>query len=265
MTSNKYPKSDSQRAKVYAGEKAAAWDARATELLTHQEAEQYIVKATDWLRSKGLCFTHGKRIQVRHNVGRGGAWANRTHGVIMLTGPAHKRWIILHEVAHLALHRRHPDFDGDLRAHGWVFCDVYLQLVQHFLGVAAATELRRSLKAHGARVRPKRQMTEAQREAAAERLAASRPKRVAGVKHVLRRLNPEGQEIYFHESWNKGVSYIIVKEDGRTWYRSDSNATMIKTKALTRVNVEVLWERAAKARWCKVEELKAEGWEAVPV
>jgi hypothetical protein len=180
MAARKYPSKDSQRAKVYAAERRAfAGNVKATEPLTEKEVREFAEKARLWLDAKHNLYA--PKIDFRFsNGGRGGAWARRGWGsTLMFTPSAKKRWIVLHEVAHLYAPHRHPDYDGDDRAHGWVFCDLYLMLVQHYLGVEAAKRLRAEFRAEGARYRPKRTMSPEQRAAAAERLAKARAAKAA--------------------------------------------------------------------------------------
>ena len=75
---------------------------------------------------------------------------------------------MLHELAHALTYSR------ELAPHGWEFCECYLYLVRIYLGRAAEAKLRQEFKARKVRHRQprKRTMTEAQREAARQRMVA---------------------------------------------------------------------------------------------
>lgn len=159
---SRYPRTDSQKGKLYEAERATQWPAKpgvagwtATTHLPKDEAEKYVQRAYDWLVTQDRVDRDRGRISFQHSRGQGGAWANRGRHRIMLTSNR-EPWLLLHEVAHLAPCSRAPGYDGDLRSHGWCFADHYLALVQHFLGVDAAKALRQSFKDRKVRYRPKR-------------------------------------------------------------------------------------------------------------
>ena len=180
---SKYPRKDSQKGKVYAAERRAfaAVGGKATEPLTEKEVREFAEKARRWLDQKHGLYASPIDFQFPTH-GQGGAWASRGwRSTLMFTPSAKKRWIVLHEVAHLIAVQKHPEYDGDDRAHGWVFCDLYLMLVQHYLGVEAAKRLRAEFRAEGARYRPKRtrNLTAEQKAELAERLAKARASKIA--------------------------------------------------------------------------------------
>lgn len=174
MATTTYPTQDSQKGKLYAAERSTEWTTKASELISEAEVTALATKACKWLYSKGYrpCTTH-PTVAFPGN-GRGGAWASRGQRKLSFTPAARKRWVVLHEVAHLVLPSNHPEYDGDDRPHGWCFADVYLKLVSRFCGRSNANALKAQLKARKVRIRPKRKLTEAQRSAAADRLAAGR-------------------------------------------------------------------------------------------
>ena len=164
---SRYPKSDSQKSKVYAAERATCWTPKpgvsgwaAKTQLTPEQAEEYAQRAYHWIMSKrDPVRRYDRPIDFKHSRGHGGAWANRSRHQMMLTS-CREPWLLLHEVAHLVRPSAAPKFDGDYRSHGWAFCDHYLALVQHFLGVDNADALRAAMKENNVRFRPKRKRSQ---------------------------------------------------------------------------------------------------------
>ena len=141
MATTTYPTQDSQKGKLYAAERSTEWTTKASELISEAEVTALATKACKWLYSKGYrpCTTH-PTVAFPGN-GRGGAWASRGQRKLSFTPAARKRWVVLHEVAHLVLPSNHPEYDGDDRPHGWCFADVYLKLVSRFCGRSNANAL----------------------------------------------------------------------------------------------------------------------------
>ena len=204
-----YPKSDSQKSKLYTAERTTPWTEDQKRILTNDEVEALANKAVAWLEKK-----HGYKIGgVQHFKfsprGNGGAWANRSAwqgNTMMFTPTSRKPWVVLHEAAHLVKLSAHPEFDGDLRDHGWVFCDIYLKLVSHFLGAAARDALKASMKTNKVRYRPKRtrNVSPEARQAASERMRKAREAReLTGKKFALVRVLPSGVSVYLNRSGKK--------------------------------------------------------------
>lgn len=155
-----YPKKDSQKGKLYAAERAAFNGTEWAEILTDDEVRHEVRRGVQWLRNKygnQAVRGHGD-IEVRFPAnGYGGAYLRYgANPFFSFTPPSRLRWVILHELAHAVIPAYHPEFDGDRRGHGWCFADVYLALVQHYLGVEWAKKLRSEFKANKVRYRPKR-------------------------------------------------------------------------------------------------------------
>lgn len=165
---------DSQRQKVYDAENAAAWNDRAMRRLTGPEAQKLADRMYDWLLAEGYEL---RRPQVTMTRG-GGSVAWWGTGVIHFGRQRPFAWILAHEVAHLVRPKGSAfpgrEWDADGRVHGWEWASVYLALVRRFLGVTNHDALAASFKAGKVKSRPKRRMTEAQRQAAADRLAKYR-------------------------------------------------------------------------------------------
>lgn len=139
---------DTQRSKLYAAERAAGcFDKDLGERPTLERAQAYIntVTRSPWTVRKFGTF----RIEARPGKGSASAHGSR---VILLGIPSRTRQIILHEIAHCIAYRRHPG----VASHGREFAALYLELVQHFLGVDRAKQLRAEFRARRVRVGPKR-------------------------------------------------------------------------------------------------------------
>lgn len=165
---------DSQRGKVYDSER---WLHAAHPEMSWDEVEAYVAKVL------GSAYVQRKyptaKMRIRFVKGRGGGmamnnwfdrdnWQHHYGPVVSLGVWGRRRSVILHELAH--------HFAGLSHQHDWRFCEVYLDLVRHFLGQAAHDRLKAEFKARRVRFRKpvKRTMTPEQREAAAARLAAAR-------------------------------------------------------------------------------------------
>jgi predicted SprT family Zn-dependent metalloprotease len=88
---------------------------------------------------------------------------------------------LLHELAHAILWvRNRRSQPADYSPHGWEFCTVLTDLVEHWMGAAAADKLREAFRAKKVRTRPRRtlNLTDEQRQVRrqqfAERIAARR-------------------------------------------------------------------------------------------
>jgi putative metallohydrolase (TIGR04338 family) len=171
---------DSQRQKVYNAETAAfGWDGPTIEWSAVEAYAAKVMKSAYVRRKYGE-----KKITVLPSRGRGahaipaGAFLRGGSIVtydaqILVSRSARREWVIIHEMAHhyAALGCRH----------GWKFCEVYLDLVRHFLGKDAHDALKASFKSHKVRYsKPvKRTFTPEQRKQMADRMAAVRAAKVA--------------------------------------------------------------------------------------
>lgn len=169
---------DTQRQKVYDAERAAFGGSK-PEGYSIAEMQQLIDK---WRSSKVLQRHYPRATRpLRVADGRG-----RRRACFAPMGLFHddelrmprwsrKKWVLLHEFAHALTY-------SSARAwHGWEFCECYLYLVRVYIGRGAEEKLAREFKAHHVKYRKprKRQMTEAQREAARQRMLAMHAERKA--------------------------------------------------------------------------------------
>lgn len=174
---------DTQRSKLYAAERAAFGDAFTADPMDFDRAVAFVrqVWRSPWTRRKWPFVTYNAPPYVAD--GRGTLYARGSLGRLNLPRWSRTKPVILHELAHaLTWHRR------DIAAHGREFAAVLLELVQHWLGVAAAKKLRAAFRAGRVRYRPKRLLTPAQLERLREqRLAVKIPVRTesAVVEPVL--------------------------------------------------------------------------------
>jgi hypothetical protein len=169
---------DSQRQKVYSAEWRVSWTERVPACLDQRSAQQLADRMYDWLIAEGYSVA-SPVIEMR----RGSSAEAFSFGLIALgSSGGNTGWIVAHEMAHLVSFTRSAfpgrEWDQDGRSHGWEWASVYLRLVRRFFGVANHDALRDAFKAGKVKFRPKRRMTEAQRAAAADRLAAYRAKSV---------------------------------------------------------------------------------------
>ena len=126
---------DSQRARLYAAERAAKMDDESS--MTLAQCQHYVIQVTGsaWFQARW-----GRRsIGVSFNSGGGRAYPDR--GLITLGPAARHRWIVLHELAHLVQ-------PYETAWHGPEFRSVFLALVRHELGAEAAERLRQQFVAH---------------------------------------------------------------------------------------------------------------------
>lgn len=165
------PKRDSQRAKVYAGERISLAVDRATKLGDGSiEAVTRFVRRVESSKTwKQLLFEANKNpypVEIEDGRGcriaRGGGW------MIKLPRWARTIPVILHELAHVA---------RPLAAHNWPFVEAYLRLVSRFMGAEKAAALKKDFKSVGARWTPKKTFSPEVREMLRQRglaLAAMR-------------------------------------------------------------------------------------------
>lgn len=173
---------DSKRSKVYASENRALAEMRATGLVPREEMTQKQmlrrlrqVTHSKWMRKAYKQL--GTNVPLafnRQSWATGGARGMRfpPSGVLL------NEMTLLHELAHVVQHRT-PG--GHLTAgHGWEWASVYVALVQRFMGRESARLLKlhfRQAKIRFTQPRAKRQLTEEQKQALRDRLAAARASR----------------------------------------------------------------------------------------
>lgn len=180
---------DSQRQRVYDSETAAGLYGPSIKFKTLDEIETYLDKVTGsaWFRRRWVnvgrspMFGFALFEQKTWTLGDGRGRRRASGGMYDMKFPVSSRYqhIVLHELAHHIVERTygprvHP-------WHGWQFCAVLLELVTHEMGADAGKRLDAEFKAHKVRFRARRKrvMTDEQRQAAGERLAAARAARAA--------------------------------------------------------------------------------------
>lgn len=172
---------DSQKSKMYKAEDTAASiypPTRGKDLPTVHDIEAFIRKVQADPRFVAYApQTAGARAEIHNGGGALSAsarikhWGFPTHRSFQLVMPVWSRYeqVALHELAHIVAHELGG---GKAAFHGREFAEHYLWLVRTFIGVKAHDALRAQFQGNGVRFRPKREMTPAQREAAARGLAA---------------------------------------------------------------------------------------------
>ncbi len=167
------PVRDSQRAKLYTAERVLhlPHDRRGPDSTLREiaQCQAYVDRITQsaWY---GRTFPHARRnILVAHGGGRSAARACGS-GRIELPGWARQRAVILHELAHCVVERE----CATVAWHGREFAAIYLKLVQHGMGRAAAAKLKTSYAQYGVKWRAKRRLSPEAREAATRILRAAR-------------------------------------------------------------------------------------------
>jgi hypothetical protein len=184
---------DMQRRRVYRAE-GMAWDDHPADKVEFPEIEDVAREVKRLLDSRRVwkafpfMSPHTPKSHERASFtiedGRGSRTARGGASGLAFPRRQRRRWVILHELAHL-LHAREQKavrasmalVDSDIftrkgytAAHGWRFCMIYLQLVRWFVGKAEHDALKAHFKGLRVRYRPPRVMSPEQRAAAAERL-----------------------------------------------------------------------------------------------
>lgn len=167
---------DSQRARVYKAERAAGFDAMGQEFQTVEECQKFVNKVTGsafwrtvYAGPTGLFLSEGKVLVQGRNVvvkdGRGSPHGRAGRYEIDLPRWSRNRWVILHELAHVA----RPTAREGAAAHGREFCSIYLKLVKRFIGEAQAIALRQQFVAHHVRFVPRTTLQQTLKKAATKR------------------------------------------------------------------------------------------------
>jgi len=171
---------DSQRSKVYAAERMA-FDGHPVDYPEMKDVLRcvaHVLKSARVKRSFPILFERDFVIKDGRRARSATGWASG----MSFPREMRKRWVILHELAHV-IHQREEQalrFDAEMtqlrarkgffQSHGWRWAEVYLKLVLWFMGRPAYDALRKAFKAGRVRHRPPRLMSPEQRAAAAERL-----------------------------------------------------------------------------------------------
>jgi len=132
---------DYQRSKVYAAEWAAHGHTP-VEFATHDETVRYanqIMRSEFW-QDRGLI-----EVAVGTSAGRGGIAYGK--GLIRISAPARKRWVVIHELAHCATSQNYANTGDTWAGHGWQFCELYVDMVDEFLGGEIASRLQDEMDA----------------------------------------------------------------------------------------------------------------------
>jgi putative metallohydrolase (TIGR04338 family) len=163
---------DGQRARVYKSDKALT--AIAAPLLTVKDIERYVKRVMTMKRVRDT-FPRSARYQILEiKDGRGRRSACGWSGGISIPTWARNEGIVIHELAHVVCQREHG---YNVAGHGWQFCSIYLTLTLHAMGREAHDALKKAFKENRVRYtkpRARRQLSDEQRQALADRLALGR-------------------------------------------------------------------------------------------
>lgn len=154
---------DSQRSKVY---KAGHQVDPGQRFETVSEIQCWVDKITTskwWAKNFPNAST---RVTIKDGRGRRNACAETIWHYPRLKLPrwARSQRVVLHELAHVA------SDDGDLSpSHGRKFCRAFLALVGRWMGSESQKELRESFRRHNVKWHRRKNLTEDQRKALAQR------------------------------------------------------------------------------------------------
>ena len=159
-------KRDSQRSKVYRAQWASQAYKGAERFPTFAAAREWAITVclAELPRRLGNASPHVPEIvQGRSNS------AARAYGSWRISLPewAWNKATILHEIAHIAM---------PAERHGRLWAKRYAELVEKYMGKAAAAELKASFRAHGVKYSAPRNLTLEQRQALRERAKLMRAK-----------------------------------------------------------------------------------------
>jgi putative metallohydrolase (TIGR04338 family) len=156
---------DTQRTRVYDAEVVLDTHARNSyKTAAAVKGRIETILRSSWVLSRFIVHPYAVQLRTPKSIARASY-----HGEATFSLPP---WgwriaILLHELAHMLESRRREDFmvvrpySWSLRidntphaAHGWRFCQTYLELVERFMGRAAASDLRHSFAIHRVRCSP---------------------------------------------------------------------------------------------------------------
>ncbi len=165
---------DTQRARVYKSD--AALVAIAKPLPMVRDVERFTKRMFGMKRVQEAFPSSARYSMPRVGDGRGRSHACGGEWEIKIPLWARNEAVVIHELAHtIAL--REFGRRGDAAFHGWQFCSVYLKLTLYGMGREAHDVLKAAFKKNRVRFtapRAKRQLTDEQRQALADRLALGR-------------------------------------------------------------------------------------------
>lgn len=169
---------DTQRARVYRADNAL--NGIAPKLPEVHDVEVFVKRV--WASRRVAAAYPGAFKSGPPSVadGRGARHARGGVSRIVIPRWARNAGVVIHELSH-TITRRH--FGGQPAAHGWEFCQVYLDLTLYMLGREAHDALKAAFKKEGVRWRPKKKrapLSEEKRQELAARLAVARLKRTKG-------------------------------------------------------------------------------------
>lgn len=172
---------DNQRSRVYKAERCLRV---APDRMTLEACQAYVdgITAGRWWRRH---WPTSPGVTVKDGRGSRRARVDASHrGFCLQVEMEVPRWardpaVLLHELAHVAHDTaqrnrhlgmsRNPSYVAEA-PHGWQFCQTFLRLVRHYLGVEQEARLRASFKEHRVRYKRPRQLSEKQREALRQRM-----------------------------------------------------------------------------------------------
>lgn len=172
---------DSQRSKLYTAERFAFEVAReindkiifgvdsvACQSIKKIEDIQKLVDKITFSKWWAKEFKHNVGVTVTHNSGRTGADACHIDMRIRIATNMRMKYVVLHELAHIAANIKH----NDQCSHDRRFAAAYLKLVRKYLGKEQADALRNEFKNQKVRYRPavRNKMNPMQRKIAVERI-----------------------------------------------------------------------------------------------
>lgn len=176
-------KRDTQRSKVYKAERVAfEGHVEANEVLPAVEDIERFVRHVWSLKRVQDAFPRAvvewRLGRPAVHDGRGRKSACGAMGFISMPVWSRKKWVVLHELAHVISRRT----DCYIAGHGWEYAACYLLLVRYVLGVDAHDRLKAEFKAHRVRFREPRKrapLSPERRAALVATLAAAREVRQA--------------------------------------------------------------------------------------
>lgn len=173
---------DTKRRKVYTAEDKALADMRQAGLVEHEPLSQAKMKrrlkqvtSSKWARKHHPQLNLAVLISFDRNT-----WASGGYRGVRFppSGWLLNELTLLHELAHTIRSRTYGDHL--VASHGWEWASVYVGLVQRFMGRDCAGMLKarfREAKIRFTKPRARRELTEEQRQALRDRLAAARARR----------------------------------------------------------------------------------------